>query len=122
VMGAPGLQTALASDSGERQVGTRKVALREVKSQSAIEGCAVLFVDAAVPASEASQVSAAAKAAPVLTISDRKEFIREGGVIGVFTEDNRLRFNVNVENARRAGLRISSALLELASGVERDAS
>jgi hypothetical protein len=122
VMGASGLHAALTHDAGERHVGARKIELREVTQPSAIEGCSVLYVDANLPAGEATSVSAAARSAPMLTVSDRKDFVRQGGVIGVFTEDNRLRFNVNVENAKRAGLRISSALLELASGVERDAS
>jgi hypothetical protein len=39
-------------------------------------------------------------------------------MIGLFTEHNRLRFNINLENARQAGLRISSNLLQLASAVE----
>ena len=33
-------------------------------------------------------------------------------------EGNRLRFNINLDNARHAGLRISSSLLQLASHVE----
>jgi len=42
-----------------------------------------------------------------------------GGMIELFAEDNRLRFKVNVENAERAGLRISSNLLQLAASVEK---
>ncbi|HEY8508099.1 MAG TPA: YfiR family protein, partial [Steroidobacteraceae bacterium] len=56
--------------------------------------------------------------APILTVSDARNFASRGGVIELFEQGNRLRFVVNVENARRAGLRISSMLLQLASRVE----
>jgi hypothetical protein len=36
----------------------------------------------------------------------------------MYSEGNRIRFNINQENARRAGLKISSSLLQLASKVE----
>ena len=55
----------------------------------------------------------------VLTISDAKSFAEHGGMIELFTENHRLRFLINVENAHQAGLRISSDLLKLAAGVQR---
>jgi hypothetical protein len=55
----------------------------------------------------------------VLTVSDAKAFIRNGGMIELFADSNRLRFNVNVGNAHRAGLRISASLLELAAAVDK---
>jgi hypothetical protein len=53
-------------------------------------------------------------------VSDAKEFLRNGGIIELFTDENRLKFNINVDNAHRAGLRISSSLLQLAAAVEQE--
>jgi hypothetical protein len=55
-----------------------------------------------------------------LTISDAKGFAANGGMIELFTENHRLRFLINVHNAQRTGLRISSDLLKLAAGVQRE--
>ncbi len=41
-------------------------------------------------------------------------------MIELFTENHRLRFLINVDNAQQAGLRISSDLLKLAAGVQRE--
>jgi hypothetical protein len=52
--------------------------------------------------------------APVLTVSDGAEFIRNGGIIGLIVEEGRMRFVINPATAQRAGLRLSSRLLQLA--------
>jgi uncharacterized protein DUF4154 len=52
--------------------------------------------------------------APVLTVGDDRNFARRGGAIRLMKEDQRVRFEVNLEATERAGLRISSKLLSLA--------
>jgi hypothetical protein len=49
----------------------------------------------------------------VLTVSDAEGFASQGGVIGLFLEDNRVRFEVDLTAAQAAGLQISSKLLRL---------
>src|SRR3984893_9218218 len=51
---------------------------------------------------------------PVLTIGDSAGFARRGGIINFALEDNKVRFEVNVEAAKRADITISSRLLALA--------
>jgi hypothetical protein len=53
-------------------------------------------------------------AAPVMTVSDVHGFTAWGGVIRIFTEDNKLRFEINKKAARRAGITFSAKLLRLA--------
>lgn len=48
---------------------------------------------------------------PVLTIGEMPGFVHLGGIIGFFMENNRLRFQVNVDAAKRSGLKFSSQLL-----------
>ncbi len=50
----------------------------------------------------------------VLTVSDEGGFALAGGIIGFVERDRRLQLEINLERARRAGLRISSKLLEVA--------
>lgn len=55
--------------------------------------------------------------AGVLTVADSDDFIRAGGMVGLLTVDNKIRFEINLAACRRAGLRISATLLRLARTV-----
>ena len=58
---------------------------------------------------------------PVLTVGETPGFASQGGIINFIIRDNRLRFEINPDAAERAGLRISSKLLQLASIVRDEA-
>ncbi len=92
----------------------REVAVRRVASVEAGAGCHLLFISA----SELPRLGVILETLtgrPVLTIADMPEFARAGGIISLKTnKQDKLRFEINVGIARRAGLRISSKLLRLA--------
>jgi hypothetical protein len=117
VVGASGIQEALTADSTDKRIGARRLTVRSLRETDTPEGCNVLYVDAKAVAAVRSNGGAMQQA--MLTVSDAKDFTHDGGIITLFTDKNRLRFIVNVENAQRAGLHISSNLLQLASSVEK---
>jgi len=49
----------------------------------------------------------------VLTVSDIEGFAEAGGCIGLVTEDERVRFDINQASLQRDSLRASSQLLRL---------
>lgn len=53
---------------------------------------------------------------PVLTVGDAPEFLREGGVIQ-FQVDDRVRININLDQARAAALDIQTRMLEVSHEV-----
>lgn len=54
---------------------------------------------------------------PVLSVSDVPGFLERGGMIQFVLQDNRVRFEINVSTAKRAGLAVSSQLLKVAAAV-----
>ncbi len=50
----------------------------------------------------------------VLTVGETGDFTRLGGMVRFYPAANRVRFEINPEASRTAGLRISSRLLRLA--------
>ena len=55
----------------------------------------------------------------MLTLGDIPEFAQSGGMIGLKIEDSRVRFDVNLGAAQRAGLTLNSQMLKLAGQVVR---
>lgn len=118
-VGAAGVQRSLQTSVNDKRIGARRVVVRTLNSGDAAGQCAVIYFES--DASRDNQPLLQTVRTTALTVSDAQNFTRSGGVIQLFTEENRLRFVVNIDNARRAGLRISSNLLKLASSVEQEA-
>lgn len=55
---------------------------------------------------------------PILTASDAVDFAREGGIVQMSVDRNRLRLAVNLAAARAGGLVLSSKLLRLAEVID----
>ncbi len=76
-------------------------------------GCRVLFVGAMRPYDSAEMMRRVRGA--VLTVGDTVQFLRDGGMIRFYVENDKLRFEISQKNAEAAGLKISSRLLTLAA-------
>jgi hypothetical protein len=50
----------------------------------------------------------------ILTVGESDQFIENGGMINFIIQGQKIRFKINAELARNAGLKISSKLLSLA--------
>jgi hypothetical protein len=118
IQGASELHSALATGLEGKRIGTRLLNAYRLADGESRDRCSMLYLDSTLP-STARDVSDQTDA---LTVSDAKNFARTGGMIELFTENNRLRFIINLENAKRAGLRINPNLLQLAASVYTEAS
>jgi hypothetical protein len=54
------------------------------------------------------------KGMPILTIGETPGFAKRGCIINLIVEDNKVRFEVNLDAAKQADLTVSSRLLALA--------
>jgi len=115
IYGEDPFRTLLEPISRLKALG-RPLRLQYPKEATAISGCEVLFISAS-EARFADELLAKAHAEQILTVSDIRDFAREGGMIGFVTVGNVIRFQINLQAARSAGLQISAKLLELAQDV-----
>jgi len=118
VFGDAAIADALDETVKGRTVDGRKTVVVRVKPEG-FRGCHVLFL-AGGDAKRVQTMIDDLKNAPVLTVGDREQFAQSGGVAGLFVEQGRMRFAINVEAAQRGRLRISSRLLSLAKIVKDD--
>ncbi len=117
-VGSSGVYDELTAGLPEKRLGTRRLVTHRLAPGESMVACQVLYIDAAQLPGVSGLIGERPSA--LLTVSDAPEFLQSGGIIALFDEGNRLRFRISVENARRANLRISSNLLQLASAVEHE--
>ncbi len=111
VVGEDPFGPALDAIAGDAGAGVT-ISVRRVRSQD-LAGCAIVFISGS-EAARLAPLLAATKDAPLLTVGDPAGFAARGVILNFFLEDSRVRFEVNVDAAKRARLGISSRLLGLA--------
>ncbi|HEX9078270.1 MAG TPA: YfiR family protein [Desulfuromonadaceae bacterium] len=91
----------------------RKLVVRHVEAPRDLNGCNVLFIGRSEQDQATAYIREAVKRS-ILTVSDIDRFAPDGGIIGFFEQDGKIRFEINKEAAHLSRLRISSKLLKLA--------
>jgi hypothetical protein len=104
--------SALDSIRGKR-IGNRPITIQYVVSPAEIQTCHLLFV-AEIPRSEMTRVVKAIAARPVLIVTDDELLEKEGAMILVRPEGDRLVFEINLAMAESVNLKVSARLLRLA--------
>jgi hypothetical protein len=97
---------------GEK-LNNRPFVVQRYRRVEDIDGCQVLFIGRTNP-NQLGHIMAALKGRSILTVGDTEGFAEDGGIIRFVTENNRIRFRINVDAAQAAHLIISSKLLRLA--------
>ena len=116
VLGDGPVSDALVRAIKGRQLGGRQMSVLHVQMDGAVRSCHLLYV-AGMTATQVSAVLTAARGAPILTISDADDFIQLGGIARMFVVQGKMRFEFNLDVARRSKLQLSSQLLALAAHV-----
>ncbi len=98
----------------DREIRGHPVTIQRVATAQAGAACHLLFISGSEEA-VLSTILASVADRPVLTIADFPNFARAGGIINLKTsKDQKIRFEINTGIAKRAGLKLSSKLLNLA--------
>ena len=100
----------------DKAINSHPLTVRKTTAASDFKGVNVLFVTSS-ERSRVPDILKRVRTASILTVSDIDDFCTLGGIIHLTNEQQRIRFEVNLVAAQRAGLTISSKLLGLARTV-----
>jgi uncharacterized protein DUF4154 len=106
-----------------KKIGARGFVVKRLKwgtDLKELKECKILFVGDSENA-HVDELVQILKTLPILTVGETPGFAQRGGVIRFVLEDNRVRFEVNVDAAHQADLTISSRLLTLARIIQQPA-
>jgi uncharacterized protein DUF4154 len=111
----PVLDTTLANE----RIDGRSVVARRFATADGVESCDMAYLSD----SEQGRVGTILRSlgsSAVLTVSDMPGFTARGGMIQFVPAGNRIRFELNLTAAERAGLMVSSELSRVAAAVHRE--
>lgn len=92
------------------------VDIQRVEQLAELRRCHMIYFASARNGALQSSIRAL-EGLPILTVSGVDGFHEAGGMIALFEYDNRVRFDINLRPAQRAGLQLSSQVLKLARKV-----
>lgn len=116
VLGADPFGSVLDHLVEDKKIGPRGFVVKRYKwgkDLKDLKECKILFVSASEKA-HIDEIVQAVKGLPILMVGETPGFAERGGIIRFTLEDNRVRFEINVDAAHQADLNISSRLLTLA--------
>ncbi len=119
VLGEDPFGPALDKTLADETIGSQKVAARRITSPQMSADCQILFISSS-EVTRLNKIIEALDKSAVLTVSDIPQFSRHRGMIQFVSEENRIRFEVNLTATQRAGLTLSSELLKVATTVRKD--
>jgi hypothetical protein len=102
-----------------KQVNGRDVAVRKLAAGSPPAVLDVLFISRSERARQPA-ILKQLKSAPVLTVTESPEGLEQGSIMNFRIVDNRVRFEISLPAADKAGLRLSSRLLALAVKIVKE--
>lgn len=118
VLGADDIARELARIAGARGASGRAFSVRTMGHGDRLDAVHVLFIGLA-ESERAERLLRAASANSVLTITEFDRALRQGSVINFRIVDERVRFEVSLEAADKARLKLSSRLLSVALHVDK---
>jgi uncharacterized protein DUF4154 len=118
VLGVDPFGTTLDATTAGERINGKKIAINRIAKPQEATSCNILFVSSSEEG-QLKEILATVDKTSVLTVSDISQFTRRGGMIQFVVEANKVRFEVNVTSAERAGLILSSQLLKVAINVRR---
>lgn len=116
ILGSDPFCDALEQSLKGKSVNARPIVVRRLRRTDPLHTVQVLFISPSLGKGVASALDSL-RSAPVLTVGHMDRFTGLGGIVNFRIIAHKVRFDVNIDAARRAGLRISSQLLTVATVV-----
>ena len=113
ILGEDEFAAVLAGTMSQKSVNGRPVFVRCVKRAEDARDSQILFI-ATSEEKRIPEVLAALRGRSVLTVADSGGFAAQGGMLDFVLDDSGVHFEINLDQAQQAQLKISARLLALA--------
>lgn len=113
IVGRDPFGSALDHTVQGNRVNKRDFVIKRIPRGQDIADCHIVFISSA-ETRRVRELVERLRDVPVLLVGETPGFARRGGTVNFRVEDNKVRFEINIDAAKRAGLNVSSKLLRVA--------
>ena len=118
IVGEDSFGGALDDIAAKKTIQDRRIVVRRFASPDQYkQPCHILFVSRSLPPDQQTALIRKTQAAAVLVVGETPGFAENGGGANFFIDGDRVRFEINVDTARRSRLRMDAKLLNLGKPV-----
>lgn len=107
---------ALFKPIENKKVRGKKLRILQIQDGSETDQlmqCSIVFISSRIAHQEKEIITSLANK-PILTAGESKDFLKNGGMVNFILHNENIRFSLNRNAARKAGVRFRSGLLRLA--------
>ncbi|HUJ11453.1 MAG TPA: YfiR family protein [Verrucomicrobiae bacterium] len=121
VLGEDPFNKILDATVDGKAIDGRPIRILRFQQVDKIETCQVLFISVS-ERDRLADILTRLRGRSILTVSELNGFLQHGGHIHFVTEDSRVKFDIDLNATRRAGLKLDANLLRVARHVVRHGS
>ena len=113
ILGKDPFSLTLEQIIGDKTIRGSAIQIKRFRGINDLQFCHILFISESEKNSLPGILDKIGDKS-ILTVSDMPDFARRGGMINLYTENNKVRFIIHTQAAEKAGLKLSAKLLALA--------
>ena len=113
IVGRDPLGVSLDAAAKGKTISGHPIAIHRLHWGDNLKTCQIIFI-ASTEREKMNALISGTRGAPILLVGEHAGFARKGGMIGFYMEQDRVRFEINVEMIKKEKLTASSRLLGLA--------
>ena len=117
IVGTDPFGEALEQTVEGKRISNRRIAVQRLQWNQDPRRCHIVFISS-TDSARIVELTTRLAGLPVLIVGEARQLAERGATINFTIEDDRVRFEVNVEAARRARLTVSSQILRVAKIVK----
>lgn len=103
----------------EIQVNDKDVQIFYIDDINQLQSSNVLFIFD-TPIDELTKIFSLIKNKRILTISTMRGFAQRGGMVQIYSQNQKLKLKINLDSVKKEGIYVNSALLRIASIIQGD--
>ena len=96
----------------DKLIKGKRVVIKQIDSPDDLKNANILFISSSEK-ERLRDILKSISGLPILTVGDTKSFAQRGVMVNFYLENSKIRFEINLEAANLAGLKISSNLLRM---------